>query len=182
MEFFEEMQPASLRNPYALVSIDHELDRLRNSVGATSSDRSDKNVPAVSVDANESHQPLVFNTNAQHGPIDNGRGELLQTFWLRAVICAAVPTLIAIIYACLWSFWLRSPSSDDPVANGRAGGRWVFYIWFAIGAFGLNLSKFGLAGAEAAMLMDERWCASNAMQLIIHCDKVGTSFPVLTLC
>jgi hypothetical protein len=174
----EQMQSVSLRNPYAPVK-DYELQRLHKSVGATTEDHFDKNTSQLSVHTSDSRNPLVFSANIQEG-VDDGRGELLQIFWLRATICAIVPTLIAIIYACLWTFWLRSPSGDDPVSNGRTGGRWVFYLWFAIGAFGLNLSKYGLAGAEAAMLMDENWCASNAMQLIIHCDKVVMSLPRLT--
>ena len=36
------------------------------------------------------------------------------------------------------------------------------------------MSKYGLTGVEAAMLMDRRWAPHNAMQLMAHSDKVLT--------
>jgi hypothetical protein len=55
----------------------------------------------------------------------------------------------------------------------------VFYGWFVVGAFAINLSKYGLAGVEAGMLMNTRWGATNAMQLMRHCDKVTQNGPWL---
>lgn len=43
---------------------------------------------------------------------------------------------------------------------------------FVVSAVGIGLSKYGLAGVEASMLMEKKWTAQNAMQLMSHCDKV----------
>jgi hypothetical protein len=45
---------------------------------------------------------------------------------------------------------------------------WIFYSWFLAGVFGLNLSKYGLVGIEAAMLQERLWQADNAMTLMMH--------------
>jgi hypothetical protein len=46
---------------------------------------------------------------------------------------------------------------------------------FVVSALGIGLSKYGLAGVEASMLMEKKWTAANAMQLMAHCDKVSVS-------
>ena len=40
------------------------------------------------------------------------------------------------------------------------------------------MNKYGLAGVEAALLMDPRWAPRNAMQLMTHCDKVSIT-PIM---
>ena len=82
------------------------------------------------------------------------------------------PLLLAMYYALIWHFWLQPYDPAVPVKHNRAGGRWIFYSWFFFSTIGLNMSRYGLAGAEAGMLMDRRWKAENAMQLMMHCDKV----------
>jgi hypothetical protein len=107
------------------------------------------------------------------GPKDVELGDPLRFFWGRTLCCILVPPLLTIYYAIIWHFWLRSYDYDSPVNHGPRGGRWVYYSWFILSAVGINLSKYGLAGVEAGMLMDRRWMAQNAMQLTMHCDKVG---------
>jgi hypothetical protein len=80
---------------------------------------------------------------------------------------------LTIYYAIIWHFWLKTYDYESPVNHGTKGGRWVYYSWFILSAVGINLSKYGLAGVEAGMLMNRRWRAQNAMQLMMHCDKVG---------
>src|SRR5690606_656164 len=59
---------------------------------------------------------------------------------------------------------------DNPINIGPGGARLVFYAWFIVGTVGINLSGYGLQGVEASMLMEERWGANNALQLLMHCD------------
>ena len=103
----------------------------------------------------------------------------MRVYWLRTLTCIFLPALIAFYYAIIWVFWIRSYDQKFPVAHGRVGGRWIYYSWFFISAVAINVSKYGLAGAEAAMLMDRRWKADNAMQLIMHCDKVCFLIPTV---
>ena len=44
---------------------------------------------------------------------------------------------------------------------------------FVVSAVSIGMSKYGLAGIEAALLMDQRWAPQNAMQLMAHGDKVS---------
>ena len=100
------------------------------------------------------------------------RGDPLQNYWLRTLTCIFLPIMIAAYYAIIWVLWLQPYDSNSPVPHGRRGGRLVYYSWFVVSAIAINISKYGLAGIEAAMLMDPRWRAENAMQLTMHCDKV----------
>src|SRR5947207_1357002 len=93
-------------------------------------------------------------------------------YWLRTLCCITIPPLLALYYTLIWYFWIRSNDYEASVKYGRKGGRWVYYSWFVLSAIGLNLSKYALAGVEAGMLMDRKWKAQNAMQLMMHCDKV----------
>lgn len=47
----------------------------------------------------------------------------------------------------------------------------MFYSWFVAGVVGLSLSLYGLAGAEAGMLMEKRWEVKDAMRLMLHADR-----------
>lgn len=103
-------------------------------------------------------------------------GDSLRIFWPRTFCCVLVAPLLTIYYAIIWHLYLKSYDPESPVIHGVRGGRWVYYSWFILSAVGINLSKYGLAGVEAGMLMNRRWAARNAMQLIMHCDKVGLQY------
>ncbi|KAK5559818.1 hypothetical protein LTR46_001567 [Exophiala xenobiotica] len=103
-------------------------------------------------------------SNNGHG---HGQGELLPRFWLRTLTCTVVPLLITAYYAGLYAYWILRYDDGGPMAQGPPAGRWAYYIC----ATGIGLSKYGLAGVEAGMLMDKRWAAKNAMQLMSHCEK-----------
>ena len=120
------------------------------------------------------YPPPIFATEqtGRQSVTGSPKGDPLRVYWLRMLTCIFLPALIAFYYAIIWVFfWIRSYDQKFPVAHGRVGGRWIYYGWFVISAVAINLSKYGLAGVEAAMLMDRRWKADNAMQLIMHCNK-----------
>ena len=51
-----------------------------------------------------------------------------------------------------------------------------------VSTVGIGLSKYGLAGVEASMLMESKFTAENAMQLMSHCDKVSfLSFTIVIM-
>lgn len=102
----------------------------------------------------------------------------MRIFWGRTLCCILVPPLLTIYYAIIWHYWLQSYDYDSPVNHGTEGARRVYYSWFILSAVGINLSKYGLAGVEAGMLMNRRWAARNAMQLIMQCDKVSPSLSI----
>ena len=114
-------------------------------------------------------------TGAGQHQVSSNKGDLMQIYWLRTVTCISVPALIAIYYAFIVTFWLQSYQENAAIDHGRRGGAWAYYSWFLAGVFGLGLSTYSLAGVEAGMLMERRWKADNANQLIIHCDKVRIS-------
>lgn len=72
-----------------------------------------------------------------------------------------------------------TPEDGGPIQFGHNGGRWVYYSWFLLGIFGLNLSKYGLVGLEAGMLMDKRWAATNAMQIMVCESALCPNFSVV---
>jgi hypothetical protein len=47
------------------------------------------------------------------------------------------------------------------------------FFRFVVSAISMAISKYGLIGIEAAMLMDKRWAPANTMQLMAHSDKVS---------
>lgn len=108
----------------------------------------------------------------------NYRGDYLRVFWTRTLSCILSPICVSGYYAAIWAKWLNNYDDKGPVAHGPSGARWVYYVWFVLSAVGIGVSKYGLAGVEAAMLMDRRWAPNNAMQLIAHCDKVSCALRV----
>ncbi|KIW09903.1 hypothetical protein PV08_11679 [Exophiala spinifera] len=103
--------------------------------------------------------------------IDSPDGDRMQVFLLRTVTCICVPILMTGYYAGLWAYWIEGYDNSGPVPWGPPAGLWAYYIWFVVSAVGIGMSKYGLAGIEAALLMDPRWAPGNAMQLMIHCDR-----------
>jgi hypothetical protein len=60
----------------------------------------------------------------------------------------------------------------DPSANAESNsnlpdGKLVWWSWFVVGAIGLNVSNFSLAGVEAGMLISKHF-AVDANQLHWH--------------
>ncbi|UPK95304.1 hypothetical protein LCI18_006239 [Fusarium solani-melongenae] len=78
-------------------------------------------------------------------------------------------------YFVVICYWLNPEGGDSAVNFGRHGGRWVFYSWFFIGVIGLDLSRYGLLGAEAAMLERTPWEVPNLVALLQHSNNTWSS-------
>ncbi|RPA71456.1 hypothetical protein BJ508DRAFT_419911 [Ascobolus immersus RN42] len=136
------------------------------------------------IELHERSNPDEANTEYQGGPADepnndgntlvqpNTDGYALRRFYLRAIVGIVTPIVVTLFYAYISWNHLYGPSADpeNPINIGPGSSRFVFYGWFVVGTIGINLSSYGLQGAEAAMLMDRRWGADNALQLLMHCD------------
>ncbi|SPO07638.1 uncharacterized protein DNG_10333 [Cephalotrichum gorgonifer] len=93
------------------------------------------------------------------------RGHRLRRFWSRTLALLLAPLTITGYFIFIWQYFLRDPGTID---YGTFDERWIFYSWFAVGVFGLSISRFGILGIEAAMLQDPFWQAKSAMVLFMH--------------
>ncbi|KAI0384659.1 hypothetical protein F5Y04DRAFT_292983 [Hypomontagnella monticulosa] len=91
-------------------------------------------------------------------------------FWKRTLALTLFPLGMTAYYFFIYIRYNRSP--DDPVRYGDAGEIWIFYSWFVISVFALEWSKYGLAGAEAAMLQTSFWQAPNTVGLLMHSENL----------
>ncbi|KAL2673691.1 hypothetical protein Neosp_012134 [[Neocosmospora] mangrovei] len=97
-----------------------------------------------------------------------------RRYWFRALVLILCP-LIIVGYFVVICYWLNREGGDGAVNFGRHGGRWVFYSWFFIGVIGLDLSRYGLLGAEAAMLERTPWEVPNLVALLQHSNNTWSS-------
>ena len=81
------------------------------------------------------------------------------------------PIIVSAYFIAIWRIYLAPVDVHSPLAFGPPGATWVFYSWFIAGVVGLNLSLYGLAGVEAAMLMEPAWNVGDAMRLMMHADR-----------
>ncbi|KIW81818.1 hypothetical protein Z517_04844 [Fonsecaea pedrosoi CBS 271.37] len=108
---------------------------------------------------------------AAQGASDQRRDK--RIFINRTLICIVVPPAILAYFIWTYLTWLR-PGSN--VALGTSGvvpnAQYVWWSWFVIGTFGLNISNYCLAGLEPALL-DAYFARANANneKLIYHLDK-----------
>ena len=113
------------------------------------------------------------NGQANSGYRIRNDGVPLRQFWKRAISCLVAPLLVTVYFGCIWLIWLKQYDNGGPVAHGPKNARWIYYGWFVVSTIAIGISRYGLSGVEASMLMDEKWAAKNAMQLMPHCDKVS---------
>lgn len=92
-----------------------------------------------------------------------GRGHQLRRFYFRSLVGILAPLVITGYFVAIWRIYLAPQDPRNPLVFGPPGATWVFYSWFIAGVVGLNLSLYGLAGVEAAMLMDPIWEVHDAM-------------------
>ncbi|XPS75938.1 hypothetical protein M3J09_008002 [Ascochyta lentis] len=97
-------------------------------------------------------------------------GYPLRHFYFRTAVGVLGPVIVFCYFIAIWRIYLAPIDANSPVAFGPPGAKWVFYSWFVAGVVGLNLSLYGLAGVEAAMLMEPRWNVGDAMRLMMHAD------------
>ncbi|EFR03588.1 hypothetical protein MGYG_06582 [Nannizzia gypsea CBS 118893] len=93
------------------------------------------------------------------------RGYPLRRFWFRTSVLLLGPVIIFIYFLMIWLFFFRD---TDTVKYRSREGTWVYYSWFVTGVFGLNISRYGLVGVEAAMLQEPFWGPKSAMGLLMH--------------
>ncbi|KAL3481234.1 hypothetical protein BJX99DRAFT_253891 [Aspergillus californicus] len=93
----------------------------------------------------------------------------LQRFILRTILLISIPPLIAAYFIVVCHVYRVADPKAHPY--GHRNALWVYYSWFVVGVFGLGVSKYGLAGIEAAMLQDGYWHARNAVILLMHGDQ-----------
>ncbi|PGH12318.1 hypothetical protein AJ79_04384 [Helicocarpus griseus UAMH5409] len=94
-------------------------------------------------------------------------GYHLPRFYARALVAIFVPVTVTVFYFAIWGAVAKR--DDSLIRYGLPGEVWLYYSWFIVGVFGLNLSRYALLGVEAAMLQERFWHANDAMGLIMHC-------------
>ncbi|RPA84933.1 hypothetical protein BJ508DRAFT_235786 [Ascobolus immersus RN42] len=101
----------------------------------------------------------------------NNRTFQLRRFYLRPAVGIITPIVVTGFYVYIAWIYLQPKSADPelPIHVGKEA-QWVYYSWFVVGTIGINLSQYGLQGVEASMLMERRWGAENALQLMMHSD------------
>ena len=93
------------------------------------------------------------------------RGYPLRRFWFPTFVLILGPVIIFIYFLMIWLFFFKD---TDTVKYRSRDGTWVYYSWFVVGVFGLNISRYGLVGVEAAMLQVSFWAPKSAMRLLMH--------------
>ncbi|KAH7350288.1 hypothetical protein BKA66DRAFT_600120 [Pyrenochaeta sp. MPI-SDFR-AT-0127] len=122
-------------------------------------------------------QPLKKDASFTHlvldkpSEYDQAGGHRLRRFYFRALVGVLGPALVCGYFIAVWRIYLAPIDPDSPVTYGLPGATWIFYSWFVAGVIGLNLSLYGMAGVEAAMLMESAWNVGDAMRLMMHADK-----------
>ncbi|KAI4635557.1 uncharacterized protein J4E87_000509 [Alternaria ethzedia] len=98
-------------------------------------------------------------------------GQPLRRFYFRTIVGILGPVIVVSYFITIWRIYLASLHPDSTAAFGPPGAKWVFYGWFVAGVIGMSLSLYGLAGAEAGMLMERTWRVEDAMRLMLHADN-----------
>jgi len=122
-----------------------------------------------------SSQPLRHKPPQPHGHDETSSsrvGYSLRRFYLRGVVPILVPIAVTAYFVAIWLLYINpGEEQGQPLKIGRPGALPIFYSWFVIATLGLSLSEYGLVGVEASMLMEPGWAPSNAMQIMMHCER-----------
>ncbi|KAF1961636.1 hypothetical protein CC80DRAFT_531497 [Byssothecium circinans] len=94
-----------------------------------------------------------------------------ERFWIRAISCIIFPPLFVAYFIWTYVEFLRPESRRRDSNSLFPDGTLIWWSWFVIGALGLNVSTYVLAGVEAGMLMAPRFGALSVDQLALHKDK-----------
>ena len=114
-----------------------------------------------------SSNDLNFSRNASY----DTPAQPLRRFYFRTAVGILGPILVVCYFTAIWRIYLAPLDLKSPLSFGPPGATWIFYSWFVAGVVGLNLSLYGLAGVEAAMLMEPAWHVGDAMRLMMHADN-----------
>ncbi|KAL2194975.1 hypothetical protein P885DRAFT_62666 [Corynascus similis CBS 632.67] len=95
-----------------------------------------------------------------------------QRFFVRAVSCVIVPPALAAYYLWTYTYFLiPSSGKAHKHSNLSIDARYIWWSWFIIGALGLNVSTYVLAGVEAGLLTSKRFNTLPTEQIQMHKDK-----------
>ncbi|KAF4611380.1 hypothetical protein G7Y89_g15634 [Cudoniella acicularis] len=96
-------------------------------------------------------------------------------FVLRTLISISIPPALAAYYIWTYTSYLRPGSHNTSDSSKIPNGKLLWWSWFVIGAIGLNVSNYSLAGIEAGLLMSKHFKV-DADQLHWH---TGSSWSTL---
>ncbi|KAF2726969.1 hypothetical protein EJ04DRAFT_570794 [Polyplosphaeria fusca] len=120
------------------------------------------------------YDPVAQPTTPSHLDLEKSLpppGRPLRRFYFRSIVGVLGPLIVTAYFLAIWRIYLIPADPHSPLFFGPPGATWVFYSWFVAGVVGLNLSLYGIAGVEAAMLMEPAWGAGDAMRLMMHADS-----------
>lgn len=130
----------------------------------------------ANVQSRLTHFPKEHATEPHHGQrpteYDQAGGNRLQRFYFRALVGVLGPFAVCGYFLTIWRLYIDPvDKSEGPLTFGRQSATWIFYSWFVAGVIGLGLSLYGLAGVQAAMLMEPTWQVSDATKLMLHAEN-----------
>ncbi|PVH84217.1 hypothetical protein DL98DRAFT_528637 [Cadophora sp. DSE1049] len=101
---------------------------------------------------------------------------LQKRFYFHTLCGILFPLAFLAYYVWTYIYWLQPDSNpsadvDKPMPNGL----YVWWSWFFIGAVGINISDFTLAGVEAAMMMEDKFKPKTQAQLAMQRDKTWST-------
>jgi hypothetical protein len=102
---------------------------------------------------------------------DNSVEPPKRRFLVRAVSCVVVPPALTAYFAWTYAQLLCESRPARDASSPNPDGRYIWWSWFVIGALGLNISNYVLAGVEAGMLASPRFSALGLHQITMHKDK-----------
>ncbi|KAK4446650.1 hypothetical protein QBC34DRAFT_411112 [Podospora aff. communis PSN243] len=95
-----------------------------------------------------------------------------RRFYMRALSCVVIPPLIAAYFWWICMGFLQHDPKQKPTARSPfPDGQYIWWSWFVVGALGLNVSKYVLAGVEAGILSTPRYSVFVVAQISLHKDQ-----------
>jgi len=94
-----------------------------------------------------------------------------RRFWIRGVSCVIAPPVITGYYIWTYAQFVHTSKAGREENSPTPDGRHIWWSWFILGALGLNISEYVLAGVEVGMLTVPRFGALNVDQLLMHRDR-----------
>ncbi|CAI6081259.1 unnamed protein product [Clonostachys chloroleuca] len=121
-------------------------------------------------DANDHiSEPLVVSSDPRKGHYR------FSPYIPRTLLNIFGPIFILIFYLFIVEFYLNKPSVNGVMPKRPIDSQIVFYAWWLINIFILDWAKSGIAGFEAAALMNPSIAPKNARQLMWHTDRAWGS-------
>ncbi|KAK4450872.1 hypothetical protein QBC34DRAFT_484144 [Podospora aff. communis PSN243] len=94
-----------------------------------------------------------------------------RRFFLRALSAVVAPPVLASYFIWTYHQFLRDGKPRRDANTFTPDGRYIWWSWFVIGALGLNVSNYVLAGIEAGMLASPRFQGLDFHQICMHKDR-----------